>query len=155
MKKTIDVANVLLQNNLEEILLLQRAPRLKRPLIWGLPGGMIDAEETALDAATRELAEESGIKDSDIAIGSIMKFLVQMPDENVRITNVRAVLLDNNTQISIDPDEHVAYRWVDPEDIYTSSDLLPCVPTMVARAIGSEKPIIDLTIAPGMRVVSL
>lgn len=155
MKRTIDVANVLLQNNLEEILLLQRAPRLKRPLIWGLPGGMIDEEETALDAATRELAEESGIKDSDISIGGMMKFLVQMPDENIRITNVRAVLLDNNTQISIDSDEHVAYRWVDSEDIYTSSDLLPCVPTMVARALGSEKPIIDLTIAPGMRVTSL
>lgn len=116
---------------------------------------MIDAEETALDAATRELAEESSIKDSDIAIRGIMKFLVQMPDENVRITNVRALLLDNNTQISIDPDEHVAYRWVNPEDIYTSSDLLPCVPTMVARALGSEKPITDLTITPGMQVTIL
>lgn len=155
MKKTIDVANVLLQNNLEEVLLLQRALRLKRPLVWGLPGGMIDAEETALDAATRELAEESSIKDSDIAIRGIMKFLVQMPDENVRITNVRALLLDNNTQISIDPDEHVAYRWVNPEDIYTSSDLLPCVPTMVARALGSEKPITDLTITPDMQVTIL
>lgn len=93
MKKTIDVANVLLQNSLGEVLLLQRAPRLKRPLMWCLPGGMIDAEETSLDAAKWELTEESGIKSSDIAIGGIMKFFVQMQDENVRITNVRTALL--------------------------------------------------------------
>ncbi len=42
------------------VLLIQRA---KPPLVgvWSLPGGHVDAGETALDAARRELLEETGV----------------------------------------------------------------------------------------------
>lgn len=155
MKKEVNVANVLLQNDLGEVLLLQRAPRLKMPLIWGLPGGMIDEGEIALEAGIRELAEESGVKESDIAVQSCAKFLVHMPNENVRVTNILAMLLRSDTGVTIDPKEHIAYRWSSPEDIFASSDLLPCVPTMVARTLGIQRRIADLTITPGIQVTML
>ena len=155
MKRTIDVANVLLQNGASEILLLQRAQRLKRGYIWGLPGGMIDKGETALQAATRELVEETGVKESELSIASILRFLVEMPDENVRITNVRAKLINNATSVDLDPSEHIAYKWASEADILASHDLLPCVPTMVAQILNSQADFVDLTITPGTRVTPL
>ncbi len=61
MKKTISVANVVVQNSSSEVLLLQRSPNLKHGNLWGLPGGMVDEDETELEAAIRELDEETGL----------------------------------------------------------------------------------------------
>jgi mutator protein MutT len=155
MKNTIDVANVLVQNSKSEVLLLQRAPRLKRGYIWGMPGGIIDTGETALQAAMRELLEETGIKDANISVTGILRFLVEMPDEDVRITNVRANLLDDATSIDLDPDEHIAYKWATETEIFASSNLLPCVPTMIAQTLNAQAQFADLTITPGIRVTLL
>jgi 8-oxo-dGTP pyrophosphatase MutT (NUDIX family) len=63
--------------------------------MWGMPGGMIDQGETPLQAAIRELLEETGIKEADLSVRGISRFLVEMPDENVRVANVHAWLLDD------------------------------------------------------------
>ena len=148
MKKTIDVANVLLQNSKSEILLLQRSPKLKRGFIWGMPGGMIDSGETAIEAATRELAEETGIIEAELSITGILKFLISMPDENIRISNIKASLVDGDASIKLDPDEHIAYKWSSESEIYASHNLLPCLPTMVSESLGSEIDQ-DNTVTPG------
>ena len=44
-----------------EILLLQRAHNKEDGCLWGIPGGKIEDCESSIDAATRELAEETGI----------------------------------------------------------------------------------------------
>jgi mutator protein MutT len=155
MKKTIDVANVLVQNSKSEILLLQRAPSLKRGYIWGMPGGMVDTGETAIQAATRELVEETGIKEADISVAGILRFLVEMPDENIRITNVRANLLDDATSIDLNPDEHITFKWATDAEIFASSNLLPGVPTMIAQTLNAQAQFADLTITPGTRVTLL
>lgn len=155
MKKTINVANVLVQNSKSEILLLQRAPRLKWGYIWGLPGGMIDKGETAFQAARRELVEETAIEEADISVAGILRFLVEMPDENVRITSVRTNLLDDATSIDLDPDEHIAFKWATDTEIFASSNLLPCVPTMIAQTLNIQAQFTDLTITPGTRVTLL
>lgn len=155
MKRTIDVANVLLQNSASEILLLQRAPKLKRGYIWGLPGGMVDSGEEPLQTATRELAEETGVKESELSISGMARFLVEMPDENVMVANVRAGLINNEVLIDLDPNEHIAYKWASENDIFASSNLLPCVPTMIARTLNLGTNFVDLTITPGTRVTQL
>lgn len=155
MKKTIDVANVLLQNSASEILILQRAPRLNRGYYWGLPGGMIDPGETPLEAATRELVEETGVKESDISINGLMRFLVKMPEENISIISVRAKLINGSAAVNIDPAEHIAYKWSSVDEILNSRELLPCVPTMIAMALDSKKDFVDLSISPGTVVSQL
>jgi 8-oxo-dGTP pyrophosphatase MutT (NUDIX family) len=51
------------------VLLTKRAPRLRaHPGQWALPGGRIDAGETATAAALRELEEELGLPLDDTAV---------------------------------------------------------------------------------------
>lgn len=152
MKKTIEVANVLLQNNLSEILLLQRGPHLRRSYLWGLPGGLIDEGENSLLAATRELQEETGIEDAALSISGLARFLVEMPEEDIKIANVQAVLLGDNPPITLNPREHIDHKWADREAIYCSKDMLPGVPTMVAACLDYQRQIEDQTLAPGVKV---
>ncbi|WP_037577302.1 NUDIX hydrolase [Phaeacidiphilus oryzae] len=44
-----------------EVLLMRRADRGRNPGQWALPGGRVEAGETAVEAALRELAEEVGL----------------------------------------------------------------------------------------------
>lgn len=155
MKRSIAVANVLLQNGLSEILLLQRASRLAHPHVWGLPGGMIDKGETDFIAGMRELEEETGITESDITIAGIRRFLVETPSEDIAITNIHAMASVQELPVILVPDEHIAYKWVSEADIYGSSDLLPGSPTMVAATLQNNFEIVDLTIPQGIRIIPL
>ncbi len=57
---TVDVAMIRQSENGDEILLIQRAnPPFEG--MWALPGGFIDMEEDLVEAAIRELKEETGI----------------------------------------------------------------------------------------------
>ncbi|WP_188193669.1 NUDIX hydrolase [Nonomuraea sp. SYSU D8015] len=48
-------------------ILLRRAPRGRNPGQWALPGGRLDDGEQPVEAALRELAEEAGVKDVEVA----------------------------------------------------------------------------------------
>jgi 8-oxo-dGTP pyrophosphatase MutT (NUDIX family) len=45
----------------EEFLFIQRSDKVSEPLSWSIPGGMVDPGETPLQAAVRECYEEIGI----------------------------------------------------------------------------------------------
>lgn len=55
--------DAIIQNNEGKILLEKRAPRMSAyPNHWGLPGGWIEWNETAVDALKREVHEELGVE---------------------------------------------------------------------------------------------
>lgn len=58
----VDVAVGVVRNAQGRVLFAQRTPRQVAAGFWELPGGKIDADETAADAAARELREETGIE---------------------------------------------------------------------------------------------
>lgn len=90
MKQTISVANMVLLNEHEQVLLLRRSSFLQNALKWGLPGGLIDANENPREAAGRELEEETGISRNTLVIEKIAQFVLNLPGENIRMYTVRA-----------------------------------------------------------------
>lgn len=62
---TDSAAGILFRCNDSVLLLLRAATAANYPLTWGLPGGSMDDEETAEQAAIRESQEEIGIAPTD------------------------------------------------------------------------------------------
>src|SRR5437016_2875426 len=46
----------------DEFLMLHRLPEKSHGNCWGIPGGKVDAGESSLDGALRELCEETGLE---------------------------------------------------------------------------------------------
>lgn len=55
------VAEVMLKNSENKLLLTYRDPRKNNGGCWEIPGGVVKAGEESLDAVRRELSEETGI----------------------------------------------------------------------------------------------
>lgn len=132
MKKTIQVANICLMDDKNNILLLRRSENLNNAGFWGFPGGMIDDDEEAKAAATRELKEETGISQGDIEIITFNKFLITKPTGNVEITSYLAKII-NEVEINLDAYEHTDYKWVDINNILETKDLVPGVSTILKK----------------------
>lgn len=62
---TVDIALINKKSNEVFILLIKRANEPYKDL-WALPGGFVDMNETLIDAAKRELFEETGIAETDL-----------------------------------------------------------------------------------------
>lgn len=155
MKRSIEVANVLLQNPHSEILLLQRSTSLENPHIWGAPGGIIDSGESAERAAMRELLEETAICESAVTVRGFRKFLVQSPNKDTYITYFHADLLHEKAEVVVDSAEHADYKWVTPDVLYASSNVLPGLPSMMAELLGFTGEFNDLTITPDLSIRTL
>lgn len=57
-----NAATVILENNKKEVLLIKEYRRAMNKEIYGFPGGHINLKENPLNAAKRELIEETGYK---------------------------------------------------------------------------------------------
>jgi len=68
-KKVLAGVPVIIQNSKKEILLGKRSKNTLYPLVWGLPGGLIEYGETFKQAAKREIKEEMGVTIEIIKVG--------------------------------------------------------------------------------------
>lgn len=100
------LSKVIIFNKSKDILILQRAEHmLWSSEKWDLPGGHWKEDETAKEAAKREVQEETGLDiESFEKIGNV---------EN--ITVFRAKVADPG-KIKLD-DENSDHKWVDPKNI--------------------------------------
>jgi len=104
----------------DRVLVLERSPQDSFPGYWELPGGSVEGRESFLDAATRELAEETGIG----------KVLLEEFYRAVRPPllprSVKYDLVDEAAfrgRVSARPDvrlnahEHAEYRWASEAEL--------------------------------------
>jgi 8-oxo-dGTP diphosphatase len=79
---------------------------------WELPGGAVEAGESAHDAALRELVEETGISAEEATPVARAEFMFDSK-ATVYIAAVFAVILVNAPEL-IESDELSEFKWWDP-----------------------------------------
>jgi 8-oxo-dGTP diphosphatase len=79
---------------------------------WELPGGMRERDETARQAAVRELAEETGIVTADLEPAAVAGFCLTRPARR-EYAAVYRLLLCAMPSLAAD-DEVLDFRWWDP-----------------------------------------
>ena len=90
---------------------------LKHPYRWDLPKGHCESGETFLDAAIRELKEETGIQKNQIAIDPIFQFEICYPvtytDPSPATYHKQVVyfLAFLSTKPKLKLTEHDSFRW--------------------------------------------
>ena len=86
---------------------------------WDFPKGMVEADEAPLDAARREVAEETGIASLDFAWGEVYRETApyargKVARYYIARTDREDVALTANPLTGIH--EHMEYRWVDMKE---------------------------------------
>ena len=102
---TKNVSKVLIFNKNDEILLLKRADEQQN---WDLPGGHIQKGENFVDGAKRETKEETNLD-----ISGLKSVKTDEKDRIVKYFKANKY----NGKISLDPEEHMDYKWVKIEDL--------------------------------------
>ena len=104
------------------ILILKRTEEMEwMPLKWGLPGGGIEEGERPIEAAVREVKEETTLD-----IDNPVEFYIS--DMNVVYFTTRKY----SGEVKIDF-EHLDFAWVYPEEL-TNYDIIPGMEKMISRA---------------------
>lgn len=97
----------------ENTILLVRSRMTPRYLNhWSFPGGVVDENEKLIDAAKREVMEETGITCRPNELLSVVENI----GSDIQISIFRADYVDG--EIEIDPIEIAEARWVNIEDIF-------------------------------------
>ena len=99
------------------VLLVHRRP-VKRayPNVWDLPGGVIEPGESELDALSRELHEELGIRMDTGSVSHLCRVTAGPTDEPA-LLSAWLVRDWDGTPSNLAPEEHDDLGWFDLEDL--------------------------------------
>ncbi|KAI1755322.1 NUDIX hydrolase domain-like protein [Xylaria castorea] len=106
-------------DDVDRLLLVQRAPHDSYPLRWEVPGGTIDAEdESLLHGLARELWEETGLRTHRVSglVGKGYTFLTRRP---LCVCKFSFVVDVEAFDVKLDPNEHAAFLWVTEDEAKT------------------------------------
>lgn len=101
---------------------------------WELPGGMREPGETARQAATRELQEETGIHAVDLTFAAVAEFDLTKPERR-ELLAVYRVQLHTVPRLTVN-DEALAFRWWPPTQP-VSDDMSPLDAEIATRVLHS------------------
>ena len=127
------ISHALIQNK-NQYLLIKRS-RIKRgkknvyPLYWDIPGGSVEDRELPREGAVRETIEEVGLH---ITIKRIIHEDSNL-DEQKNTIFTRLVYegelkgMGSETNIVLDPEEHLEYRWINSLEELKQESIVPYV----------------------------
>ena len=123
MHKKVQVVIIDCSRKGPKALLLQT--NSKRGEFWQNVTGSVEGDETFFSGAQRELVEETGIQTEDIFdLDLKFNFTDQYGKEVVEKAYV-ALLKSTPTEITLDPHEHIDYKWKNLDAITTQDFKFP------------------------------
>ncbi|GAA1075736.1 NUDIX domain-containing protein [Nocardiopsis metallicus] len=110
---TRGAAGGLIRSGTGDVLLVRRVYAPEEP--WGIPGGMMEAEESPLTACRREIAEELGVTARVLAL-LVVDWVPAQPPRTTACQWLFRVDTDS-TDFRLQPDELSAWKWVPPAEL--------------------------------------
>ncbi|MDP1608895.1 MAG: NUDIX hydrolase [Chlamydiales bacterium] len=98
-----------------KVLLLQRATNKSEAGKWGVPAGKLEKNELPIDAATRELFEETGVSIASSQIHSLGSLYIRKPEISY-IYHLFKVHIDHLPPVCLSS-EHQSYTWASFEEL--------------------------------------
>lgn len=101
----------------DKILLLHRQDNKSQGNKWGIPGGKVDKGETPLQAAIREIKEETGYDISTQPIENLGTVYIEYNEKDHFTYHMfRTELQEDPGAVKINFKEHKGFTWVTPSD---------------------------------------
>ncbi|WP_224277539.1 NUDIX domain-containing protein [Nocardioides lacusdianchii] len=109
-----------------QVLLVHRRPdKHANPDVWDLPGGLVEAGESELEALARELHEELGVRVDTSSASHLCRLSVGSAGEPA-VLSAWLVRDWHGTPANVAPEEHDGMKWFGLEE-------LPPPPHLLAR----------------------
>lgn len=115
-KPRVEISAVYIENK-DKILLLHRQDNKTQGNKWGIPGGKVEKGESPLQAAIREIKEETGYDISKQAIENLGTVYIEYNEKDHFTYHMfRTQLQEDPGAVKINFSEHKGFTWVTPSD---------------------------------------
>lgn len=103
------------KNEKIEFLLLKRSPKQYYPNLWQMVSGKIKENETAYNAALREIKEETGLTPEKFWVAPTVNSFYAQDKDYICLLPVFAAKVKFESEVKIS-EEHTEYKWLNPEE---------------------------------------
>lgn len=133
--KSLTTVGILVQAQ-GKILCLLRAKHKSQGGKWGLPAGKVEEGESYLEAAKRELAEETTLQKNPQMLG-VWKWM--FPDIHITFP-VFQIKYEHLPSISLPEDAHERYAWLSPEEILSLPNAIHGLKNLIRIVYHNKNP---------------
>jgi dATP pyrophosphohydrolase len=123
-----------------EFLVLRRAPDEDFPGLWQPVTGGIHDGETAVEAALRELAEETSLVPSSLYSANLLQSFYDPLADGILTLPVFAAFVEPDRPIRLSG-EHDAHRWIEPDqadEVFAFQQQADCLEEIDRRFVRRE-----------------